>query len=160
MVWLALRSPQQSLYKDVPSVSLMSQALPSCPLFLARTKSPHISSSSPSAPMATKTQATTAFLLLNLIFCPFASGQLPNTPLITCVPSFSTLLSCRVLIVLIRLGLGNTTSTPCCSFFTNLTSAQAIQYLCNAAKLHLLTVNDVRVILTACGQPVPNPLCP
>ncbi|CAA7410903.1 unnamed protein product [Spirodela intermedia] len=139
----------------------MSQAPYSCPLFLKLEPiPPHILTSSPSGAMATKTQAMAAFLLLNLMFCPFASGQLP----LTCLLLLPKLSSCGTLSVLIRLGitgiLRTITTTGCCSLFTTTTSAQAIQCLCLETKLGLLSVSDVSAILTACNQPVPNPLCP
>ncbi|CAA7410904.1 unnamed protein product [Spirodela intermedia] len=114
----------------------------------------------------TKTQAKTAFLLLNLVFFTFASGQLLNLPGLRCVNETQKLADCALL--LHSIGFDpvrplNSRLRPCCSLLMNLTSADASLCLCVAAKLNLLGPNisvpvDILLILRICGKPVPSDL--
>lgn len=111
--------------------------------------------------MATKIQAKAAFLLFNLMFCTFASGQVLNLPLIKCL-SQPRIADCGLLLRFVSLC-PHSTLDPCCSFFTNLTSVQAIRCLCVTVNRSLLGPNisvpgDIVWILITCDKPVPPDL--
>ncbi|CAA6665226.1 unnamed protein product [Spirodela intermedia] len=116
--------------------------------------------------MATKTQAIAAFLLFNLMFCTFASGQLLSLPVLKCVSKTLELITCGVVLNLIKIGgLTEPLNATCCALFSALTGDQAAQCLCAAIKINLLGLNvsvpgDIGLILTSCGKPVPVLSCP
>ncbi|CAA6662835.1 unnamed protein product [Spirodela intermedia] len=114
--------------------------------------------------MATKTQATAAFLLLNLLFCTFASAQLVTT-VTQCLSQTVELGVCGVVLNLIKIdGLTGPLNTTCCNLFSALTSQQASSCLCIAIKLGFLGLNvtipgDIGILLTYCGKQVPLLTC-
>ncbi|CAA6653795.1 unnamed protein product [Spirodela intermedia] len=111
--------------------------------------------------MATKTQATAAFLLLNLMFCTFASGQLPFTPsipILQCPIKITEVVVCGILINLIKIGdLTAAANSTCCALLAPLTNDEAANCLCLSVKFTLLgfilsVPGDINLILNSCGK--------
>ncbi|CAA7388189.1 unnamed protein product [Spirodela intermedia] len=120
--------------------------------------------------MATKTQATAAFLLLNLMFCTFASGQLirlpPISPVLGCVAQLGQAGVCGLLLNILRIGgFDKLLNATCCALFASLTGGQTAQCLCIGVKLRLLGLNvtvpgDINLILQSCGKNITIGGCP
>ncbi|CAA7388191.1 unnamed protein product [Spirodela intermedia] len=120
--------------------------------------------------MATKTQATAVFLLLNLMFCTFASGQLipvlPSIPVVGCVVQLAQAVACGLLLNLLKIGsFSAVLNATCCALFASLTSGQTAQCLCIGIRLRLLGLNvsipgDINLILQSCGKNITIGGCP
>ncbi|CAA7402049.1 unnamed protein product [Spirodela intermedia] len=119
--------------------------------------------------MATKTQATTAFLLLNLLFCTFTSAQipgLPGIPLLQCPLLLLETAVCGVLLNLIKIGnFTAAANSTCCALLAPLTNNVAADCLCISIKANLLGLNvsipgDINLILNSCGKNITILGCP
>ncbi|KAK3435107.1 14 kDa proline-rich protein DC2.15 [Eucalyptus grandis] len=128
--------------------------------------------------MASKTVATGAILLINLLFftmvssthvpCPPPHPKIPKHPSLpspaaaTCPRDTLKLGVCANLLNdLLHLVVGTPPKTPCCSLIEGLADLEAAVCLCTAIKANILGNNlnipiSLSLLLNYCGQGVPK----
>ncbi|XP_078438600.1 uncharacterized protein LOC144709069 [Wolffia australiana] len=111
--------------------------------------------------MATKTQAASVFLLLNMVFFTFTNGQLLS-PVVGCLTQTLQLVTYGTALSLVKItGVTDTLTTACCGLFVGLTPDQSAKCLCIFLQTNLLGINlnvsipgDINKVVNACGKQV------
>ncbi|XP_078445941.1 14 kDa proline-rich protein DC2.15-like [Wolffia australiana] len=111
--------------------------------------------------MAGKTELTAAFLILNVVFFTFASGQLLAS-LTSCIGDILQVTVCGTALNLVKIGgITDVVTGACFVLLTTLTPLQAGKCLCAIAKINVLALivdvnipGDINLLLKACGKQV------
>ncbi|CAA7400357.1 unnamed protein product [Spirodela intermedia] len=116
--------------------------------------------------MTSKSQVTSAFLILNLFIWTLVSSQPTLTPpppppsLLGCVFNILSLAVCTPILFLLKVFGVAPNDGPCCDLIKSASSTGAVSCLCLGIRINLFGFNitvpgDIKLLLNLCNMTVP-----